>query len=120
MEKLILPKLDLDEDNSFLGNPISTSECYNIIKTFCNDKSPGSDGLPIEFYKTFWNDIKDLLCSVYNSSLQNKILPLSMRTSIISLLPKKGRDPLYLKNWRPISLLNSDYKILAKVLSERI
>ena len=52
-------------------------------------KVTGTDGHPIDFYKTFWYDIKYLLCSVYNSSLLDNILPLSMRKSIITLLPKK-------------------------------
>ena len=60
------------------------------------------------------------MCSVYNHSFQVKSLPHSMRRSVISLLPKKGKDLLFLKNWRPISLLNTDYKILAKLLSLRI
>ena len=119
LDHLKLPKLDFN-DTSTLGDQISEKECYEAIMTFANDKSPGSDGLPAEFYKVFWPEIKNLLCSVYNNSFQVKSLPQSMRRSVISLLPKKGKDLLLLKNWRPISLLNSDYKILAKLLSLRI
>ena len=119
VDELNLPVLDL-RDKSCLGEKIWEKECFESILTFSNDKSPGSDGLPIEFYKAFWPEIKELLCSVYNSSFSEKSLPNSMRRSVITLLPKKGKDLLSLKNWRPISLLNSDYKILAKLLSLRI
>ena len=47
-------------------------------------------------------------------------LHLSARQGIINLIPKKGRDPIYLKNWRPITLLNPDFKILVKDLAKRI
>ena len=114
IDNLNLPKLDFS-DRSDLGEQISEKECYEAIVTFANDKSPGSDGLPIEFYNVFWPEIKKLMCSVYNHSFQVKSLPHSMRRSVISLLPKKGKDLLFLKNWRPISLLNTDYKILANI-----
>ena len=64
--------------------------------------------------------MKKLMCSVYNHSFQVKSLPHSIWRSVISLLPKKGKELLFLKNWRPISLLNTDYKIVAKLLSLRI
>ena len=51
---------------------------------------------------------------------KKNILSPSMRRGIITLLPKKGKDQLFLKNWRPITLLNTDYKILSKVLAFRI
>ena len=118
IKKVNLPNLDIKDDDFSLGDLISEKECYETITTFKNDKSPVSHGQPIYFYKSFWYDIKDLLCSVHNSSLLDNILPLSLRRSIIiTLLPKKGRDLLLLKTWRPISLLNRDYKILAKILS---
>ena len=119
LTNLNIPSVNNDDNNS-LGSLISEKECYEAISSFANDKSPGSDGLPIEFYKTFWNEIKYLLCSVYNECFERNILPHSMRRSVITLLPKKGKNLLYLKNWRPISLLNNDYKILAKILSFRM
>ena len=83
-----------------------------------NDKTPGSDGLSVNFYKAFWHELKDDLCQVFNQCFENGELCPSMRRGIITLLPKQGKDNLYLKNWRPISLLNTDYKILAKVLAQ--
>ena len=69
IDNLNLPKLDFS-DRSDLGEHISEKECYEAIVTFANDKSPGSDGLPIEFYNVFWPEIKNLMCSVYNHSFQ--------------------------------------------------
>ena len=64
--------------------------------------------------------IKDLLLSSINFALQYGRLSTEQRRGIISLLPKKDKDRLYLKNWRPISILNVDYKILARALGNRI
>ena len=83
------------------------------------NKSPGEDGLPLEFYKAFWNEIGDLLVEVYNEGYHNKILSPSMRKSIITLIYKKG-DRSNIANYRPISLTNLDYRILANVLAMRL
>ena len=100
---------------------MTESELSKSIKTFKNEKkTPGTDGLTAEFYKFFWNDIKYLLLSSINFALQYGRLSTEQRRGIISPLPKKDKDRLYLKNWRPISLLNVDYKILAKALGNRI
>ena len=84
----------------------------------CN-KTPGSDGLPAEFYKVFWNDIADLLLKSLNYAHQTGELSVTQRRGIIKLIPKKDAEPYLIKNWRPISLLNSDYKIAAKAIANR-
>ena len=85
-----------------------------------NGKSPGSDGLTSEFYKLFWNDIKQYLLESINHTLLHGKLSVEQKRGSISLLPKKDKDRLYLKNRRPISQLNTDYKILAKALANMI
>ena len=84
-----------------------------------SDKSPGSDGLPAEFYNFFWDEICDTLLEVINFCFNRGLLTESMRLAIISLLYKKG-DIELLKNWRPISLLNVDYKIGSKAFASRL
>ena len=79
-----------------------------------SDKSPGSDGLPADFYKVFWNSISDLLLKAFNDAYENRQFSLSQRRDVIKLIPKKDSDPLFIKNWRPITLLHCDYKIAAK------
>ena len=85
-----------------------------------NNKSPGEDGYPAEFYKVFWIDIKTILVKSYKYAYESGGLSISQRRGIISLIPKKEKDPLMLKNWRPLSLLNVDYKMLAKTIASRI
>ena len=68
---------------------ISKQECEEALKAIKSNKSPGNDGLPIEFYRMFWSDTGSLLVDVYNESFENQILPLSMRKSVITLIHKK-------------------------------
>lgn len=84
-----------------------------------NHKSPGTDGLPKEFYLTFWDPLKDNLLEILNFCLNSGKLCLSQRRGMMTLLLKKD-DKELLKNWRPISLLNTDYKLLAKALANRL
>ena len=114
-----LPKLNENEQNSCEGH-ITDLECKTALKDMKNQKSPGSDGITTEFYKIFWNDIKEYYIKSINFSFQNGELTELQKQSIITLLPKNGKDNLLLENWRPISLLNVDYKITAKAIANRI
>ncbi|CAM2116049.1 unnamed protein product [Caretta caretta] len=83
------------------------------------NKSPGMDGLTVEFYRAFWDILGPDLVTVWAESLQSGVLPLSCRRAMLALLPKK-RDLRNLRNWRPVSLLSTDYKIVAKAISLRL
>lgn len=83
-------------------------------------KSPGSDGLTIEFYAHFWETIKRPLLRMYNDCIINEELSTSMKQGLITLIPKPGKDLLSLDNWRPITLLNLDYKIISLVFAKRL
>ena len=86
-----------------------------------NNKTPGTDGFPCEFYKFFFKDLGELLVKSFNFSFDSGKMSLDQRRAIINLIPKKkNQDPMFLKNWRPISILNSDYKLLAKCLATRL
>lgn len=98
---------------------ITLNECTEVIKDLKKNKSPGLDGLSCEFYQTFWHSFGYFLVEVYNESYENGILPVTVRKSVLGLIYKKGEKEL-LKNYRPISLTNTDYKILAFVLSSRL
>ncbi|CAM2098369.1 unnamed protein product [Caretta caretta] len=77
------------------------------------------EGLTVEFYCLFWDVLGPDLVTVWAESLQSGVLPLSCRRAVLTLLPKKG-DLRDLRNWRPVSLLSTDYKIVAKAISLRL
>ena len=99
---------------------INENECKKALLELKNNKTPGCDGLPVEFYKFFWNKVKCLILDSFHWSFKNKQLSLDQKRGIINLVPKPGKDLCQLKNWHPISLLNVDYKILTKILANRL
>ena len=103
-----------------LTSDLTEEEVFKTLKTFTKNKSPGLDGLTAEFFTSFWSSIKIKLMDVYKNSFLLGILPECMRTGIITLLEKKGKDRLEIANWRPITLLNVDYKLLTKTLGQRL
>jgi hypothetical protein len=108
------------EDMNYLTEPINELELWEVIKNSPLNKSPGTDGLTNEFYKEYWSLIKKYLVNSLNTSLETGKLNISQRRGIITLIPKPQKDLEYLKNWRPITLLNQDYKYLTKILGNRI
>ena len=106
--------LSEDEIKSCEGE-VTEKECLNNLEAMPDGKSPGTDGFPAEFYKVFWIDLKNILLSCYSFAFRTGQLSTSQRRSIISLIPKKDSIPFFLKNWRSISLLNTDYKIVYKM-----
>ena len=113
------PTLDNDE-RDMMNNEITENELLAALKLTQNNKSPGSDGLPAEFYKMFWHDIKEPLLNSIKYAHQTGLLSVTQREGIITLMPKKGKDTSLIKNWRPLSLLNVDYKLIAKCVAGRI
>ena len=117
----------LDSLSAFLS-PAQSELCEGLLPVeearvamegLASGKSPGSDGLHIEFYRTFWDVLGSDLVEVFNASYCSGFLPTSQRTALIILIFKKGHR-LSHKNWRPISLLNCDYKIRARALAGRL
>ena len=115
----ITPKFKNSQKEQLITR-ITGEEIKNAIFSMENGKSPGIDGIPIEFYKAFFETLEEDLVTLYNDILfEQKELSPSMNKAVITLLPKKG-DLNDLKNWRPISLLCTDYKILTKIISTRL
>ena len=113
-----IPKLSKN-DQEVCDTPLTKQECFKTLKTFKKGKSPGNDGLTLEFYEKFWCLISNKLFASYEESFIAGELSSSQKQAIITLI-EKGKDRLQLKNWRPISLINFDCKILSKALSLRI
>ena len=105
-----------------LESEVCMSEFDYVVKNLKNNKSPGWDGLTAEFYKHFWSVIKPVLYNSYLESIKCHCLSPSQRIGILTLLPKpKSPTELnYIKNWRPITLLNIDYKLFTHVIKNRI
>ena len=98
----------------------SEKEFYQALISMPNNKSPGNDGLTKEFYETFWEELKTPLISSFECPFIKDELSSSQKQAVIKLIEKLDRDKRFIKNWRPISLLNVDTKIISKVLSGRI
>ena len=99
--------------------PITTKETTKAVMRMHNNKTPGPDSLPKEFYIHFWSVLKDHMTDVFNKNFDFGTMTESQQEAILRLLYKKEEKKL-LKNWRPISLLNVDYKIAAPVIAERL
>ena len=128
--------LDNPESSIFLDSPnlpsishesriicegrITAEECQKALKTFPPAKTPGNDGIPIEFYNTFWPLLSDILIDSFNEAFMKKEMSPSQRQAVITLIEKQDKDRTYLENWRPISLTNVDAKIASKVIATRI
>lgn len=108
-----------EEESAALEKSLTLQEVESALYSFKKDTVPGNDGLPVEFYRAFWPLIGAELVEVYQESLNKGELPATMRTGLVTLLYKKGKKE-DLANWRPITLLSTDYKVLAKVITERL
>ena len=108
-----------NEEQLFGEGPLNLKECLGALKDMVSEKKPGTDGLPCEFYKVFWNDIGEILIKALNYTYDTGSLSISQRRGIVKLIPKKDADLTSIKNWRPITLLNCDYKIASKAVASR-
>ena len=120
IQNIQIPKLN-DEEIAHCEGLITEHEASSAMMAMKNGSSPGSDGLTLEFFKVFWNKIKAPLIRSFNDSFNKGEMSYTQRQGIIILL-HKGKDLSrdHLNNWRPITLSNTDYKILAKILAGRL
>ena len=107
------------EEKELLEGPITETELLKCLKSLKNLKSPGLDGFTPEFYKFFWSDLKIPLLNSLNHAYEIGELSLSKKQGVITCLPKEGKQKEFIKNWRPISLLNIDYKLASSCISNR-
>lgn len=105
------------EQSRELKAPLTGDEISRAIAEFPRSKASGSDGLPVEFYSTYSDLLIPWLLTLYNSIFENSDLPASMREATIVLIPKPGKDTHLPESYPPISLLQVDVKILAKILA---
>ena len=99
---------------------LTEAECLESLKSMESNKSPGSDGLPAEFYKVFLNDVHHYLLNALSCADAKELLAVTQRRGLITLLPKKNKPANFLKNCRPITFLNCDYKIATKSIASQM
>lgn len=123
---LRLPSLNLPyfhregTDLSALDNPIMEDEVWQTIKDMPSDRAPGPDGYTGRFYKACWQIIKVDFMAAIITLQQGDFRKLRMLNSAyLTLIPKKA-DALHAKDYRPISLIHSFAKLVAKILASRL
>lgn len=103
-----------------LEGEITYLELATALKNMKNSKTPGNDGFTAEFFKFFWPDLGIYILRSLNFAYKTGSLSVTQKQGVITCLPKPNKSPFYLKNWRPISLLNVIYKLASSVLASRI
>lgn len=109
-----------EKNQALCEGMITENEIKQALKNMANGKSPGPDGYPAEFYKFFWGDLGRYYIKSLALSFEKGELSVTQKQGVITCLPKGNKPREFLKNWRPITLLNVDYKIASACLASRM
>ena len=116
---MFLPRISRAESD-YIDSPFEFDEFWEALKELKKGKTPGNDGLTVEFYLSFWPIVGHIMFNAICEAVEYGEMGPSLRRGIIKLIPKKGKDLLHITNWRGICLLNVDYKIFSKVIANRV
>ena len=117
--KLSIPQLPPDLANQ-LDSPLTSQDLHKALKQMPNNKAPGPDGYPPEFYKHFWSLLSPLFLRTVMEIKRTSQIPQHMNTAAITILLKPDKNPTLPNSYRPLSLLNTDLKIITKALAHRL
>ena len=107
------------ESGGWLDRPFTEEEVRRAVFQLNKEKAPGPDGFTIAVYQECWDVIKEDLMRVFLEFHTNGVINQSTNATFIALVPKKSQS-FKISDYRPISLVTSLYKIIAKVLSGRL
>ena len=108
-----------EEESSILAGPVLEDEIRHGLWALKPFKAPGPDGLHAGFFQYFWNDVKNSICMEVSNIFESRVIPDFLNETLISLIPK-CTSPESLGNFRPISLCNTIYKVVTKIIVGRI
>ena len=109
-----------DHERIAFEQPLSYEELTEALNKMKKGKSPGSNGYTSNFFKYFWNRLGPFLYKAFIFRSRSNTMPMSHREGIITMIPKAGKPPDNIKAWRPITLLNTDFKIISAAIAARL
>ena len=119
LEKYNFTKLNQEEIGN-LTRPITSREIETVIRNLPTNKSPWPDSFTAKFYEKFREELTPILLKLFQKIAEESKLPNSLYEATITIIPKQYKDATKKENYRLISLMNIDAKILNKILANRI
>lgn len=109
-----------DEQQAELVEPLALEEVQGTARSLATGKAPGPDGYPAEYYKAYQRALVPCLLAIYQATQEKGALPPTLCESLLVSLPKPNKGTELIGSYQPLALLNTDYKILAKILATRL
>ena len=118
MDEVVFSRIS-EEDASWLDNPFDEDEVFGVVHDFNGDKALRPNGFTMAFFQSYWSTMKTNIMNVFHIFHAHTVFEKSLNFTFLALIPKKF-DAMDVKDFRPISLVGGLYKIIAKVLANRM